>query len=449
MASAKQKRTFGIYCLLQYTLGMDNAAAVVVARRWERTPSESQNAFMGTFVQKAIEAQIDEYRKQSFAKFGLEIAVSTTPKPLFDQSPDLPLKAKGRKITLQTRLFGKVEIGHESYYFEPQPQHVDKPQKRMRVRLCQGAVQVRFKSSWQPVSAYLDEVGTHRTQSDSPQVELDRQYCWWGTNGKHFNFMKLPGELRNAIFDCVFPSETRSGCGKHGKLVPTFQQSYTALMRTNRQLHCEAGDRFYQMTTFLIGDCGLSSQVLNNRILGERLRHVRLHLTHSGYLDLFHYKREGQYVARQLRTMPNLASLEIHFNAPSSLEQKPWLDGACQRLAIDVIMDAAWPSIRGLPVILTGYIKDSQKKGIEARVKAERVLYGLSLASGNCSSLRSYDASTSRMMAEEQGGVRLDGRPWEDDTGLDWGSMSIWDKKAAVWCECETKCTKDGWNPVD
>jgi hypothetical protein len=443
MLSAKDMRTLGICRLLQDTLGMDEAAAVLTTRQWERTPSESQDAFMGTFVRKAIEAQINEYKKQSFAKFGLEIAVSTTP----NEPPRKPLKAKDRKITLQTRLFGKVEIGHESYYF--QPQHVDKAQKRMQIRLCQGAVQIHLDNSWQPVSAYLDAVSTRRTQSDSPQVELDRQYCWWRTNGKHFNFMKLPGELRNAIFDYVFPSETRPGRGRHGKLVPTFQPSYTALLRINRQLHREAGDRLYQTTTFLIGHCDISSQVLSNRIFGERLRHVRLDLTHSGYLDLFRYKREERYVARQLRTMPNLVSLEIHFNAPSSAEEKPWLEGACQRLAIDLIMNAAWPSIRGLPVIITGCITDSQKKAIEARVQVERVLYGLGLTSGKCNDLRSYDAFTSRMMAEEQGGVRLDGKPWDDDTKLDWGSMSTWDKKAAVWCECETKCTEKGWDLED
>jgi hypothetical protein len=115
-----------------------------------------------------------------------------------------------------------------------------------------------------------------------------------------------------------------------------------------------------------------------------------------------------------------------------------------------MIVNAAWPSIRGLPVNITGYVKDSQKKSIQARVQIERELYGLSLASGNCSSLSDYDAFARRMMAEEQGGVRIDGRAWDDErTDADWSDLSDGEKNAAVWCVCETKCTKKGWGPED
>jgi hypothetical protein len=444
------ERSLSIYRLLRDKLGMNAAAAAATTGRWERTQRESQIAFMGTFTHKAIESQIDEYKKQSFAKFGMVIAVYPLSK---DEDPEDYAKC----IEIDTRLFGKVVIGRQNYYFRPQ--HNEGPSKSMQVRVHRGAVQIHIKGSWWPVSAYLDDVSTHRIYQNSPQDELNRQYCWWRSNGKAFNIMKLPGELRNAIFDCVFPSETRpfpSNWCRKIKRIPTFEHSYTALIRTNRQLRREGGDRFYQTSTFVIDHGHLFSKTLDNRILGERLRHVSLKLTHSAYLNLFHFDREDRttepYVARQLREMPNLASLEIKFAAPS-ISDKNWLEGACQRTVVDMIMNVAWPSIRGLPVNITGYVKDDQKKSIQARVQIERELYGLSLASGNCSSLSEYDAFTSTMMAEEQGGVRLDGRAWDDEsderTEAAWSDLSDEEKNAAVRCVCETKCTKDDWNPAD
>jgi hypothetical protein len=443
----RMERSSSIYRLLRNTLGMNVAAAAATAGRWERTQRESQNAFMATFVEKAIASQIDEYMKQSFAKFGMIIAVY----PLSEEEEP---EDYAKCIEIDTQLFGKVEIGRQYYYFRPQ--HNGGKSKRMQVRLYRGAVQVHIEGSWWPVSAFLDDVSTHRTYENSPQDELNRQYRWWRSNGKAFNIMKLPGELRNAIFDCVFPSESRpfpSNWCRKIKHIPTFQYSYTALMRTNRQLRREAGNRFYQTSTFVIDHSHLFPKTLDNRILGERLRHVRLKLTHSDYLHLFHFGRDEQTtepcVARQLREMPNLLSLEIEF-APPSITDKIWLEGACQRIVVDMIVNAAWPSIRGLPVNITGYVKDSQKKSIQARVQIERELYGLSLASGNCSSLSDYDAFARRVMAEEQGGVRIDGRAWDDErTDADWSDLSDGEKNAAVWCVCETKCTKKGWGPED
>lgn len=429
---------------LKHTLGMTKVAAAATTLRWER--HDSQAADMSTFIHNAIESQIDDYRKQSFSKFGIEIAVFP------------PAKAKRQKVYVQH--FGNVVVGYHSYEF--QPNHNTKPSKTLRVHIFQGTVQVHFCGSWQPVSAYLDEVGTHRTYKDSPQNELDRHYYWWRANGKSFDIMKLPGELRNAIFDSVFPSEARpfpaSRCRGRGPMVPTYRHPCTALMRTNRQMRREAGDRFYQMTTFLIEYRQLFSPTLNNRILAERLRHVRLELTHSGYLDLFHFEREDEttepYVTHRLRDLSNLTSLEIHIAPPSRATEKTWLEGACQKTAVDLIVNAAWPSIRGLPVTFTGFIKDNQKKAIQARVQAEKALYdyfkAYSLASGNSSFLRDYHEFADKMMAEEQGGVRLDGRAWGDEKEkAEWECVSGEDLEAALWCSCKTRCTWEEWDPRD
>jgi hypothetical protein len=405
---------------------------------------------MRKFLQKAIENQIDEYKMQSFAKFGLDIEVLSTP--------------NAKRMRLLVEHIGKVTVGYHTYTFCPL--HNSEPSKTLSVRLYHGRIQVHFCGSWRPVSAYLDELSTEWTYPAAAPLELSRQQRWWDSNGKSFQIMKLPGEIRNKIFDFAFPSEALpfhvSECAKRSRLVPTFGHSYTALMRTNKQLYDEASDRFYKTTTFTIGKRYLFSKTLNNSFLRGRLRHIRLSLTHSEYLDLFSAKPWDEstkpFVKHQLREMSNLTSLEIHISPPSRVPTKTWLEGACQRTAVDMIMDAAWPSIRGLPVTITGYVKDSQKKAIEAHVKSERNMYGLYETFcrdiGKPCSLGAYDSWVEWMMAEKARGVRLDGEPWpeveaDEDNRLQWNCMSTQDLRMLMWCSCEKRCCLEEWDPAD
>ena len=432
--------------LLRDKMGMSHAAASDIALHVSKLGSPA--ASMSTFLHAAIEEQIDEYRKQSFAKFGLMISVYPS--------------QNAKQMELYLEHFDRITVGYHSYVFKTQ--HNKTPKKAMHVRLSRGSIQVRFCDSWQPLSAFLDEISTTWTYPEPLNLQLDRQYKWWTANGKSFEITKLPGEIRNAIFDCVFPSEERPfpTSKKNNRFAPTYQYSYTALMRTNKQLNQEASDRFYRTTTFLIEHPPLFSKKPNNGIRLDRLRHVQLSLDHSQYLDSFSAKpwvvSNKPYVKSQFREMSNLESFEIHFSAPSRIATKTWLEGACQKAAVDVIMDAAWPSIRGLPVIVTGYVKDSQKKAIEAHVQSERRMYALYEAFcrdiGKHCSLHAFDSWMGWMMAEKQGGVRLDGEPWAADEAegserLEWNNMATQDLRELMWCSCEKRCSLDNWDPAD
>lgn len=446
----KSKHLRSIRDLLRDKMGMSDSAVATTALRAQR--HEQPTAYMRKFLQAAIKDQIDQYRMQSFAKFGLEIEVS--PKP------------NAKRIQLLVQHFGEVTVGYHHYTFRPK--HNAEPSKTLRVRLHRGTIQVQFCGSWHLISAYLDEVGTKWTYPAAPLLEMSRQSRWWASNGKSFEITNLPGEIRNVIFDFAFPAEARpfhlSECAQRDRLVPTFGRSYTALMRTNKQLYEEASDRFYKTTTFTIEHYHLFSKTLNNRFLRDRLRHVRLSHTHSEYLDLFSAKAwdvsTKPYLKYQLREMSNLTNLEIHISAPSRISTKLWLEGACQKTAVNMIMDAAWPSIRGLPVSITGYVKDSQKKAIEAYVQSERNTYRLFEAwcrdIGKRCSLRAFDSWVEWMMAEEQGGVRLDGEPYieveaEDSESerLQWNLMSNQDLRMVMWCSCEKRCSMENWDPAD
>jgi hypothetical protein len=264
----------------------------------------------------------------------------------------------------------------------------------------------------------------------------------------------------------VFPSEEQPfpTSKKIDRQVPTFQHSYTALMRTNKQLSEETSHLFYQRTTFSIEHPPLFPKRPEHGIPLDRLRRVRLSLDHSQYLDLFSGKpwviSDEPYVKRQFREMSNVESFEIYFSAPSRIATKTWLEGACQRTAINMVMDAAWASIKGLPVTITGCVKDSQKREIEARAQSERNVYAVYRAFchdiGKPCTLGAYDSWVKWMMAEEQGGVRLDGEPWveveveaEEDNGLQWNCMATQDLRALMWCSCEKRCKLDTWDPAN
>jgi hypothetical protein len=430
--------------LLRNTLGINKIATSHTIHKLKKQKTQKdQIDYMGNFVHDAIIAQIDEYRNQSFAKFGLEIAV-------------YPPKS-AEHIVHPFGTFGEVIIGYVSYSFRHL--HNEEPTKKLPVRITRGTVLVFFCHSWQPVSAYLDGVGTDRTKEQPRHLQLDQQYHWWRSNGKSFNISKLPGELRNAIFDCVLPHETRpflnDKCRKRGPIVPTFKYPCTALMLTNKQMHREATDSFYHMTTFLIEHRQLFDKTFNKYIIKARLRHARLDLTHWGYLSLFQFQHKGlsskPFTKYQLREMSDVTRLEINIQPPSRIAEKTWLEGACQKTVVHIIFEVAWPSIKGLPVTFTGYIKDSQKKAFEAHLKAERDSYEIfkacCLGHDTLGSLHSYDDFVRRTIAEEQGGVRLDGKPWEDQVEEVQGSgLSAQDLEIALECECELECTLEGWN---
>lgn len=453
MARATQSKDFdSVKKLLRDTMGMSNFAAATVAGNWK--VHNSQTADMSTFVHSAIHFQIDQYCKQSCSKFNLKIAVS-------------PADNAG-KLTVNWAPFKDDILGHKRYVFGPC--HNGEPSKTMRVRLSGGTVQVHFCGLWQPISAYLDEVGTEVTSPpDSRQDQLDRQSLWWQTNGKPFEILNLPGELRNKIYDVAFPSVVHPfpthKDRRLGRIAPTFQHSCTAIMKVrNRQLHQESSAIFYQNTTFLVEYPGLLKDTLKNQRIQDRLRYLRLDLTHTDYLSLFRFSPQdldsGPHVVHELRELANLESLEIHFKAPSRITDATWLEGACQKSAVDVIMKAAWASIKGLPVTFTGYIKDSQKKTIEACVRSEREPYVMFETwcrdIGKRSSPLAYDAWVGRMKTEEHGGVCLDGETSgealvdeTEDALAKWKGVSLQELKAAVRCTCGTKCTKDTWSAAD
>lgn len=436
--ATQEKQLLGILHLLRDEMGMSNSAAASLGWKWQK--SHSETAFISTLLHAAIEHQIYIYRAQTFAKFNMDIAVY----PADDATP----------IVIELPELGEVTVGYRYYKFDPR--HNEERKKCMHLRLDRGSIQARFCRQWQPIAAYLDHISTQLNYELPQQLALDRQFSWWKTNGKAFRIMDLPGELRNTIYDHAFPSEARpfptSKCRKRGPFgFRAANSSHTALMRTDKQLYSEASDRFYLSTPFLIEHASLLNRTLKNRLLQQRLRHLRLTLTHGSYLGLFHFNEgPATYAKRCLREI-NLDSLEVRFSPPSMIASRAWLEGACQRTVVDLIIKAAWSSIKGHPVTITGYVKNIQMRELEARLEEEKALFdkwaALKMAGGGgASTLLEYDEFMEELMEQEHGGVRLDGEAWRDEESV---GLPLQTLEASLWCSCKTKCTSERWTAED
>lgn len=440
------KRIGAISDLLVYDLGMSTKAAAGVVWKWQK--SDSKATVESYFIRTAILHQIDEYRAQNFTQFGVDISV---------------YPARGAEVVhVDVPHVGKIAIGYNIYTF--QPIHNEGPSKDLGLRLIRGAyTQVWLCQSWQPLSAYLAEVDTTRKFPFHSQTELDRQDYWWRTNGKTFDFKDLPGELRNQIYDIHLPSVVEpfpSHRSRNVRVVPRFDHPPTALFKTDKQVKDEASDRFYKTSPFLIQHCTIFRKTLNNRDLRDRLHHLRLDMTHDELLTLFCFTPMGtntfKFVKHQFRKLNNLESLELHIKPPSKANEMSWLDGACQKTFVDILMKAAWPSLKGLPVIITGYVKHSQMKVLKAQFTTERESYlsfkALAHSNHRDGSLRAYDNFLADLKAEDDGGVRLDGSEapdsTEDTTGAAWSNMSLDGLREAVHCSCKTPCSKHNWDPT-
>jgi hypothetical protein len=443
-------------------MGMTQSAAGAFSFKFRR--SGYNTAILSEMIRDTIYHDIEIYRKQTYATFGMGILVDASgPKDPVFEIPQL------ESIELTLPLLGKVTVGYRQYEFAPY--HNEQPWKTMDVRLHLGRIQVHICGSWQPVSAYLDEVGTDVSESFNAEIALTRQCEWWEANGKHFDMQKLPVELAEIVVDHALPVVAQPNpmhnCRRlskpavaHIALAQAPKHVRLALMLVNKRTHDITKRVLYKTKTFLIKHYPIMKKTLHTKFLTQNICNLTLAFSHSAYLHLFHFDPENvavphTYAISQLREM-KLKTLEIHIGAPSQYAESFLLEDACQVAVVDLIFNVAWPTSKGRPLKISGWVKNSQKKRIESLAKAEQLAYEKwaackKAATGEVSTLCQYDVFMARMMAEEQGGVRLDGEPWDDDDDLEGKremGLGLMDRLTAdgglkhyLDCRCATKCS--------
>lgn len=437
MADSLQAKKLSILIsLLQNHMGMERQAAASIVSDWHR--SNSPAGFASTFMVQAIQHQIDLFRKQSFAKFGITVAV---------------FPSDGTR-SLKVRLphFGWIQVGHRRYTFATH--HNEQPAKSLSVRLFNGTIEVLFCNTWQPVSAYLNEVNTEPTYALSPERAWDAQFRWWKTNGKKFNFMDLPGELRNKIYDNIIGPVVRPFPADRSRKRSLVYTPDLAITRLNRTVRKEANHRLFSTVVFVLENNRLTQRLLHNTICTS-VRHLTLALSHSEYFSLFGLNPDRidlsirhSRVLSHLRDM-DLTTLQIHFAPPSKIAEKFWLEGACQKSVIEHTLEAAWASIKGHPLELTGSVNRRQKDKFESRSRKARKEFeawkALKLAAtGEPGSLREYDEYLKKLIAEPVGGVMLEGGACvEEAAEAQRDVMSFGDFTDSLKCGCKRNCMKE------
>jgi hypothetical protein len=448
----EEKKRVYVASVLSNEMGMSESAAATFAHQWKGQYACGIE-HLTTMVRTAIYHEIDIYRKQTYETFGIGISVSAAGRK--DPVSNFPRLAP-MKLTLP--LLGEIAIGYHQYKFVLY--HNEMCAKTMHVRLHLGGIQVYFCRAWQPISAYLDEVGTETSEQFNAENALTRQCEWWKANSKSFDIQNLPVELCEIIFDHALPVVAqpypRHKCRRLSKLVLPPRHAM-ALMRVNRRTHDITERVLYHTKTFFIKHYPIMKRTLNSRFLAQNIQNLTLSFSHSGYLHLFRFdtksvERPPTYINSHLRNL-NLKALEIHIAAPSKLAETSILEGACQVAVVDLIFDVAWATIKGHPIKISGWVKESQKKRIESLADVERLAYEKwarlkKAVTGKASTLQEYDEFMTRMMEEEQGGVRLDGKAWGELDGKLMGlasGLTIHNLEHYLECRCLTKCDAAGW----
>ncbi|KAK3057920.1 hypothetical protein LTR09_000996 [Extremus antarcticus] len=367
-------------------------------------------------LRSLLVATIHEYRISSFENFGIVVWVKPAEdaREFYDTS--------------------NQSIGWTSYTFRT----LHQPDKTMSVAMASATGQMRvwFGGSWSPMSRFLDLVQPAIASIDgeggfsrgeNKRFLWQQQSRWWLSNGKHFPLVKLPGELRNKIYvyalgDKIKPfpkHESRPSKTTHRS------ESNAALLRVSKLIYREASDVLFTFTPFHIEYYGIAAKLLRN--IGRpnppprlRIRQLELALPHDSFFELFGGKvmllkgsialTRLSFAARALRTM-DLSKLVLDINPATLLTSTHRFEGMCQKIVVDWILEMAWPSVRGHPVVVQGYVKTEQKKQFEAACKAakkdfkmwQKQMIAIRLGEG-C--LRGYDMWV-KEMKEEDGGVAM------------------------------------------
>lgn len=192
----------------------------------------------GDLIATVLRNEIEQFRLANFDTFELYVLIhpSSRAKPITD--------ADG------------IQIGFDEYDFE----QWSRPPKPIKVGLSRSGPRIWYMKQWQPVNAFLEHVkpewnndGDFST-SKSVQLRREQQARWWLANGKSFQLLNLPAEIRNIIYGYALgPVVEPYPAARARRLGPsTYTRSASRpnfdLLRTCKLVHKEASDILFHFT---------------------------------------------------------------------------------------------------------------------------------------------------------------------------------------------------------
>jgi len=284
-------------------------------------------------------------------------------------------------------------------------------------------LKVRFNGRWRSFENFLH----HLCDRSVVPVEnaLDIQYNWWRSNGKSFNLLGLPAEIRERIYYFAFRPEVSPASSQQQQQrsrktlrltaaavsnddLDAPDQSLTVkphrysrwpsrgkvhvstapsvrLLRANKQISREAAHVLYRSACFEF-DSPRQLEEFFCSIGGnfENLRHIALRFGPKDLLKFFgaslteERRWEPSFAAFHLMYLANkLLTLEIELPRPGLLVEHEFLwDEANQRGCVNKVVEwilfFAKPFVRNLPLSLTGCIDEEMKREFLEGLRAER-----------------------------------------------------------------------------
>ena len=359
-----------------------------------------------------LQREVKEYRKQSFAKWCLSInavpAANATAKH----------NARGKFVGFSTYII--------TLYGEPP--------KPMRIRLnAHNDLQVLHLGKWRAVAEFMDHLRspTPLTELSTSAGQYNLQFEWWSNNGKSFRLLDLPAEVREAVYRAVceprvhpYPTDKARRRGRMGAPISA-PQPIAALLQLNRQINQEASHTCFLTVPFYVEHKAVLQRLVADDYAFTNVRKLQISLSHYGFLKFFGFNISifpGGVIHRQSRTHRRnwsekmralkLDHLDLNFPPPSVITENSALDGACQNIVVDWLLNAAWPFVSVHPIKLTGYVKTARKEAFEASCLADQKAFKswkeLVDATGKApGTWKAYDQWNQELLNEEDGGVSL------------------------------------------
>ncbi|KAF4549829.1 Hypothetical protein D9617_20g028850 [Elsinoe fawcettii] len=362
-----------------------------------------------------------------YQKFGLDRSNATTDlarcliQAIKNWRSTTPLS---RRLTITTRLLPALfDPSHDDIVFHAEfclPRHPQLPlasnfagkKALQKLRFCRipntqdyqiFAVFTQGPCEW-PLHRYLDQVAWMTTRQSTqnhkyPTIIPGDMTLWWSLSGQTFRLLDLPTELRRKIF-----------LASVGYIIQPFTKTTdkrfhssinTALFQVSRPINEEVKDAVYMCSSFYFEEEEKLHRFFNMPFTPiMSLRHIELSFDHIDYLKFFGFELRDirpvvnrilpapaaqQYSASMERRAPQwnksdalrlqgmpLTTLVVRLPHPARVRSENddlLLVMGCQSTMVRSILGNAWPYVRGLPVILTGYIRDEEKEWFDGLVE--------------------------------------------------------------------------------
>ena len=153
---------------------------------------------------------------------------------------------------------------------------------------------------------------------------------------KHFDFGRLPAELRNNIYSQAYSTTIRPF--KMRKMCPGLGSPFaipvpnTSLMLLNRQYYEEASYILFETATFKVNSRPVLRRLICNDLVASQLTNLELSISHEDFLKLFRWKGDQKFCSHGAKTALDLRYM---INLQNRKYMTPPIGCSCARRVTD------------------------------------------------------------------------------------------------------------------